>query len=246
MSRCPRCPLSPVSPALSLSLSPGALCHCTESLRQRLEELRKLQLQRRGERELLRGRWGQARDLVLHLRGQHGDSTGDSPEHTTDTAGDTKDTLRDTPRDTKDTLGDIRDTPRDTKDIPEDIRDTRDTLRDTGDISRDTPDTSTEVRVAPPPFSPFTSFVPLSPPVSPHLLPVSPVSPHPSPCTPLCPPISPPVSPPWSPVPLGTPPNVLLMAPMSPQTPEGPPRTVSPPLEDVPAVLEPGALPEPR
>ncbi|XP_053823933.1 NF-kappa-B essential modulator isoform X1 [Vidua chalybeata] len=145
----------------------GALCHCTQSLRQRLEELRKLQQQRRGERELLWGRWGQARDLVLHLRGQRGDTPGDSPEDTTDTPGDGRDTPGDTKdtagdiRDTEDTPGDIRDTLtdtkdtagdiRDTKDSPEDIRDTlRDTLRDTGDICRSAPDTSTEPPEAPP------------------------------------------------------------------------------------------------
>ncbi|XP_033367463.1 NF-kappa-B essential modulator isoform X4 [Parus major] len=115
----------------------GALCHCTESLRQRLEELRKLQLQRRGERELLRGRWGQARDLVLHLRGQRRDSTGDTPR---DTPGDT----RDTPGDTKDTPGDTKDTPGDVWDAKDTSGDIRDTLRDTRDISRDTPDTSTK------------------------------------------------------------------------------------------------------
>ncbi|TRZ09878.1 hypothetical protein HGM15179_017228 [Zosterops borbonicus] len=133
----------------------GALCHCTESLRQRLEELRKLQLQRRGERELLRGRWGQARDLVLHLRGQRGDSARDGPEDTTDTPGE----LRDSPGDTKDTPGDIRDSLRNSKDGPGDIRDSlgdtkdahgdirenlRDSLKDNGDISRDTFDTSTK------------------------------------------------------------------------------------------------------
>ncbi|XP_066196323.1 NF-kappa-B essential modulator-like isoform X5 [Sylvia atricapilla] len=133
----------------------GALCHCTESLRQRLEELRKLQLQRRGERELLRGRWGQARDLVLHLRGQRGDSTRESAEDTTDTPGDlrdspgdTKDTpgdIRDSLRNSKDTTGDIRDTAEDTKDAQGNIRETlRDSLRDSGDISRDTSDTSTK------------------------------------------------------------------------------------------------------
>ncbi|XP_062368028.1 NF-kappa-B essential modulator [Cinclus cinclus] len=156
----------------------GALCHCTESLRQRLEELRKLQLQRRGERELLRGRWGQARDLVLHLRGQRGDSTEDSPENTIDTPGDTKDTpgdVRDTFKDTKNTPGDIRDTPGDTKDTPEDIRDSlRDTLRDAGDISRVSPDTSTK-----PPEAPSRS-------VSPHLedVPAVPEPPQTPPGTP--------------------------------------------------------------
>ncbi|KAM3656087.1 uncharacterized protein VK521_015264, partial [Ammospiza maritima maritima] len=65
----------------------SALCHCTQSLRQRLDELRRLQLQRRGERELLRGRWGQARQLVLHLRGQRGDGAGDGG----DAPGDTED-----------------------------------------------------------------------------------------------------------------------------------------------------------
>ncbi|XP_068034342.1 NF-kappa-B essential modulator isoform X2 [Anomalospiza imberbis] len=163
----------------------GALCHCTQSLRQRLEELRKLQQQRRGERELLWGRWGQARELVLHLRGQRGDTPGDSPEDTTDTPGDGRDTpgdIRDAPGDTKDrpehtkdTAGDIRDTedtPGDTKDTPGDIRDTlpdirdtpvdirdtlRDTLRDTGDICRSTPDTSTE----PPKASPRSVSPPL-------------------------------------------------------------------------------------
>ncbi|XP_066063346.1 NF-kappa-B essential modulator [Chamaea fasciata] len=128
----------------------GALCHCTESLRQRLEELRKLQLQRRGERDLLRGRWGQARDLVLHLRGQRGDSAGD----TGDSAGDTGDSardIRDSLRNSKDTPGDSRDTPEDTKDTHGDTRDTlRDSLRDTGDISRDASDTSTKPPEGPP------------------------------------------------------------------------------------------------
>ncbi|XP_066196320.1 NF-kappa-B essential modulator-like isoform X2 [Sylvia atricapilla] len=160
----------------------GALCHCTESLRQRLEELRKLQLQRRGERELLRGRWGQARDLVLHLRGQRGDSTRESAEDTTDTPGDlrdspgdTKDTpgdIRDSLRNSKDTTGDIRDTAEDTKDAQGNIRETlRDSLRDSGDISRDTSDTSTK---CPPdvPHCPPMSLQPTKGPpcsVSPHL-----------------------------------------------------------------------------
>ncbi|KAM4878312.1 uncharacterized protein FYW23_015799, partial [Sylvia borin] len=153
----------------------GALCHCTESLRQRLEELRKLQLQRRGERELLRGRWGQARDLVLHLRGQRGDSARESAEDTTDTPGD----LRDSPGDTKDTPGDIRDSLRNSKDTPGDIRDTsedtkdthgdirealRDSLRDSGDISRDTSDTSTKPPEGPPcSVSPHLEDVPAVP-----------------------------------------------------------------------------------
>ncbi|XP_056371412.1 NF-kappa-B essential modulator isoform X2 [Oenanthe melanoleuca] len=134
----------------------GALCHCTESLRQRLEELRKLQLQRRGERELLRGRWGQARELVLQLRGQRGDS-GDSNGDSGYTPGDSRDTpgdTRDTPEDIRDTPGDIKDTNNtlgNTKNTLGDIRDSlRDTLRDTGDTSSDTPDTSSKPLEAPP------------------------------------------------------------------------------------------------
>ncbi|XP_063038449.1 NF-kappa-B essential modulator [Melospiza melodia melodia] len=125
----------------------SALCHCTQSLRQRLDELRRLQLQRRGERELLRGRWGQARQLVLHLRGQRGDSAGDTPGDSGDTPGDGADNGRDTPGDGRDTPGDGKGGSRDTKDTSEDIRDTagdtkdapraiRDTAEDTlGDIS---------------------------------------------------------------------------------------------------------------
>ncbi|XP_015471625.1 NF-kappa-B essential modulator isoform X3 [Parus major] len=150
----------------------GALCHCTESLRQRLEELRKLQLQRRGERELLRGRWGQARDLVLHLRGQRRDSTGDTPR---DTPGDT----RDTPGDTKDTPGDTKDTPGDVWDAKDTSGDIRDTLRDTRDISRDTPDTSTK----PPEATPCSVSLPLEdipavpePPQAPSSTPLEPSS----------------------------------------------------------------------
>ncbi|XP_041263116.1 NF-kappa-B essential modulator [Onychostruthus taczanowskii] len=136
----------------------GALCHCTQSLRQRLDELRLLQLQRRGERELLRGRWGQARELVLHLRGQRGDSNGDShgdsngdsnresnggsPEDTTDTLGDDRD-AKDTARDIRDIPGDVRDTPEDSKNTPGDIRDT---LRDTKDTPRDIKDTPGDIR----------------------------------------------------------------------------------------------------
>ncbi|XP_071275589.1 NF-kappa-B essential modulator [Agelaius tricolor] len=128
----------------------SALCHCTQSLRLRLDELRRLQLQRRGERELLLGRWGQARELVLHLRGQRGDSAGDNSRDTKDTPEDLRDTsgdTRDTSGDTKSSLGDIRDTREDTKDTPWDIRDTettpgdsKDTLGDTKDIPGDTKD----------------------------------------------------------------------------------------------------------
>ncbi|XP_072776412.1 NF-kappa-B essential modulator isoform X4 [Taeniopygia guttata] len=131
----------------------GALCHCTQSLRQRLEELRKLQQQRRGERELLWGRWGQARELVLHLRGQRGDSPGDSAGDTPDTPGDGRDTpgdIRETPgdtagdiRDTKDTPGDTKDTAGDTKDTP---GDTKGTAGDIRDVLTDTKDTSGDIR----------------------------------------------------------------------------------------------------
>ncbi|XP_068854267.1 NF-kappa-B essential modulator isoform X2 [Aphelocoma coerulescens] len=112
----------------------GALCHCTESLRQRLEELRKLQLQRRGERELLRGRWGQARELVLHLRGQQRGQRGASGASTGASGGDGLEDTADTPGDIGDTPGDA---PGDTADAP-------------GDVSGDTPDASTKPPEGPP------------------------------------------------------------------------------------------------
>ncbi|XP_077028670.1 NF-kappa-B essential modulator isoform X2 [Agelaius phoeniceus] len=144
----------------------SALCHCTQSLRLRLDELRRLQLQRRGERELLRGRWGQARELVLHLRGQRGDSSGDSagdsrdtPEDVRDTSGDTRDTSGDTKSslgDAKSSLGDIRDTredtktsPGDTKDTPWDIRDTETTPGDSKDSPGDSKDTLRDSKDSP-------------------------------------------------------------------------------------------------
>ncbi|XP_059347476.1 NF-kappa-B essential modulator [Ammospiza nelsoni] len=140
----------------------SALCHCTQSLRQRLDELRRLQLQRRGERELLRGRWGQARQLVLHLRGRRGDG-GDAPgdgadgggdaedasEDVRDAAGDagsapgdTKDAVRDAAEGTEDTLGDVSITAGDTKTGPGDTKtgagDTHNTLGDAKNGPEDT------------------------------------------------------------------------------------------------------------
>ena len=47
---------------------PGALRRGSAALRQRCEELQRLQSQRRAEREVLRGRAGQARALVEALR----------------------------------------------------------------------------------------------------------------------------------------------------------------------------------
>ncbi|XP_074387141.1 LOW QUALITY PROTEIN: NF-kappa-B essential modulator [Zonotrichia albicollis] len=135
----------------------SALCHCTQSLRQRLDELRRLQLQRRGERELLRGRWGQARQLVLHLRGQRGDSgdngrdtagdSGDTPGDSRDSSSDTKDTsedIRDAPENTKDTLGDISITAGDTKTSPGDTKTSPgDTKSSPGDTKKGPGDTKT-------------------------------------------------------------------------------------------------------
>ncbi|XP_064594127.1 NF-kappa-B essential modulator [Zonotrichia leucophrys gambelii] len=122
----------------------SALCHCTQSLRQRLDELRRLQLQRRGERELLRGRWGQARQLVLHLRGQRGDSAGDNGGDTAGDSGDTPGDSRGSSSDTKDTSEDIRDAPENTKDTLGDISvTTGDTKTSSGDTKNGPGDTKT-------------------------------------------------------------------------------------------------------
>ncbi|KAM3656133.1 LOW QUALITY PROTEIN: uncharacterized protein VK521_015312 [Ammospiza maritima maritima] len=114
----------------------SALCHCTQSLRQRLDELRRLQLQRRGERELLRGRWGQARQLVLHLRGQRGDGAGDGGDAPGDTE-DASEDVRDAAGDTGSALGDTKDAARAVRDAAEG---TEDTL---GDVSITAGDTKT-------------------------------------------------------------------------------------------------------
>ncbi|XP_065509260.1 NF-kappa-B essential modulator [Caloenas nicobarica] len=70
----------------------GALSRCSACLRLRLDELRRLQGQRRGEWQLLWGRWGQARALVERLRRErdeaarwHRGDVGDTAD-TADTA----------------------------------------------------------------------------------------------------------------------------------------------------------------
>ncbi|KAK2510347.1 hypothetical protein Q9233_017832, partial [Columba guinea] len=78
----PTSPLPPNTPivpnAPDVPVSAGALSRCSACLRVRLEELRRLQGQRRAEWQLLRGRWGQARALVERLRRERHGDTGDN------------------------------------------------------------------------------------------------------------------------------------------------------------------------